>query len=871
MIHQMIKSSAVMGIQLDESSDPEFCEACVKAKIKRLPIPKQRSDARAVKKYGDRIHSDLWGPAQVSSIGGKNYFVTFTDEATAVTEVEFLKKKSKVFPNHRNFVTAAKTQRGVTIKELHSDGGGEYCNEKMVEFLKSQGTKHTKSVHDTPQQDGIPERLNGTIVGNAHAMLFHSQLPKFLWAEAISHAVWLKNRLQMKALDGKTPLEAIGDGKPDLSSLHKFGATMYVRVEAKKLDARGEEARFVGYDKERKGYRMYWPLKRLVTVERNVKFHPDEVLIPVNVQFEGEKAPQVNPAAPNIIKTTEDKDQQDRAPPQPVPQPVEHAPELTRPPDGLSEPKPNTGRGYRARRPAGDYKRMNEGKATVNIMMGDDGDDDEVLEMEDEVFACMMGGDGDEPRTVAEAMKGPNCQEWKVAMRRELEQLERLRTWELVKAPPNANIVGSGFVFKHKRDANGKIATYKARFVAKGYSQVYGIDNFDTFASGVKLTTLWLILTHFARNDWEIHHVDIKNAFVNAEIKETIYIKPPPDYLKPGQEGLVCRLLKGLYGLKQAGREFYIELCRKFVEEMGFSRADCDYAVFLKMDREEPIIVGVSTDDMTIGARHLRTITAFKKDLQKHFEISDMGDVHWLLGIELTRDRESRTIALSQRSYIDSILRDFKMTDCNAVMTLMEKGAVFTHDQCPRTETEQEEMRSRPYMKAIRKIMYLCLVSFPQLSFAMRTLSQFMQTPGKVHWEGIKRVLRYLKGARDLQLVLGGVDEGLEGFSDSDFASQPDRHSISGYAFLYGGGAISWSSKRQLIITLSSTEAEYVVLTHAAKEAIWLQALISEVLHPLPDPTPIFCDNNGAKALAKDDTFHAQTKHIDIRYHFIRE
>jgi hypothetical protein len=242
-----------------------------------------------------------------------------------------------------------------------------------------------------------------------------------------------------------------------------------------------------------------------------------------------------------------------------------------------------------------------------------------------------------------------------------------------------------------------------------------------------------------------------------------------------------------------------------------------------------------------------------------------------LLGIELTHDRESRTIALSQRSYIDSILRDFKMTDCNAVMMPMEKGAVFMHDQCPRTEGEREEMRSRPYVKAIGKIMYPCLVSFPQLSFAVRTLSQFMQTPRKVHWEGIKRVLRYLKGARDLQLVLGGVDEGLEGFSDSDFASQPDRHSISGYTFLYGGGAISWSSKCQPIVSLSSTEAEYVALTHAAKEAIWLRALVSEVLHPLPDPTPIFCDNNGVKALAKDDTFHARTKQIDIRYHFIRE
>jgi len=514
---------------------------------------------------------------------------------------------------------------------------------------------------------------------------------------------------------------------------------------------------------------------------------------------------------------------------------------------------------------------MNEGMASANAAMVDMEIGEESGELDEEIFACMMGGDGEEPKTVAEAMKSPNAQEWKEAMQHELEQLEHLRTWQLVKPLPGANVVGSGFVFKHKRDANGEIAMYKARFVAKGYSQVYGIDYFDTFAAGIKLTTLRLILTYFASEDWEIHHVDIKNAFVNAEIKEEIYIKPPPNYLKPGQEGLVCRLLKGLYGLKQAGREFYIELCKKFCEEMGFTRADCDHAVFLKINCDEPIIVSVSTDDMSIGARHLETITTFKVDLRRFFEISDLGDVHWLLGIEIIRDREAHTIALSQQAYIESILKDFKMTDCNAIATPMEKGIIFSHDQCPRTNAEQEEMSSRPYARAIGKVMYLCLVSFPQLAFTVRTLSQFMQNPGLAHWEGIKRILRYLKGAKDLQLVLGGASEGLVGYTDSDFASQPDRHSISGYAFLYGGGAISWSSKRQPIVTLSTTEAEYVALTHAAKEAIWLRAVVGEIINAISEPTPIFCDNNGAKALAKDDTFHARTKHIDIQYHFIRE
>jgi hypothetical protein len=201
----------------------------------------------------------------------------------------------------------------------------------------------------------------------------------------------------------------------------------------------------------------------------------------------------------------------------------------------------------------------------------------------------------------------------------------------------------------------------------------------------------------------------------------------------------------------------------------------------------------------------------------------------------------------------------------------MEPGATFNHDQCPATPRDQFEMRTYPYAKAVGKIMYAYLVSFPQLAYSIRTLSQFMQNPGKPHWEGVKRVLRYLQGAKDSRLVLGGANRGLEGFTDADYANRPDRHSISGYAFLYGGGAISWSSKRQSTIALSSTEAEYISLSNGSREAIWLRSLFGEMTKPLETPTPIFCDNQGAKSLAKDNTNHAGTKHIDVQYHFVRE
>jgi hypothetical protein len=678
-------------------------------------------------------------------------------------------------------------------------------------------------------------------------MLIAADLPRFLWVEAIRHAVWLKNRSPTRALNGKTPHEAMGLGKPNLANLHEWGMVVWVQISAGKLDAKAAEARFMGYDAERKGYRVYWPEKRTITVERNVRFQPDEIIIPEVIQSEGEQQ-RLTTTVPNtsdepraIEPSHGDADQ----------------PESTGIPDGLDAPIPETGRGFRMRRPPGDYARMHFGMAALC-----------ENEFEPE-FALALGND-DAPRSVDEALAGPESEEWARAMQAEIDQLERLKTWEIVDAPPGVNIINSGFVLTRKRDANGQIASYKARFVGKGYSQVYGVDYYETFAPSVKMASQRVVLSHAAREDWEIHQIDVKGAYLNAHLKDAVYIKPPPGYLKPSDEGKVCRLLKGLYGIKQAGHEWYLELCGTF-NKLEFTRSHADHSVFYKHG-DEPIIVTVSTDDMTLAAKLLATIEQLKKDLRSHYEISDLGEIHWLLGIEVKRDRTKRTISLSQRAYIETILKEFHLEDATALSVPAEPGTILGTHQCPKTPAEFKDMENVPYARGVGKLMYYYVATGPQIGYVIRVLAQFMSNPGRAHWEALKRVIRYVKGVKDVWLTLGGSEEGLEGFTDSDFASQADRHSISGYTFRFHGGAISWSSKKQSIIALSTTEAEYIAGTHAAKEAIWLRLLIGEITSPLQLPTPIFCDSNGAIALAKDRTlFHPRTKHIDIRYHYIRE
>jgi Reverse transcriptase (RNA-dependent DNA polymerase) len=275
---------------------------------------------------------------------------------------------------------------------------------------------------------------------------------------------------------------------------------------------------------------------------------------------------------------------------------------------------------------------------------------------------------------------------------------------------------------------------------------------------------------------------------------------------------------------------------------------------------------------MVVAAKYTRTVERFKKNLKGFYDISDLGELHWVLGIEIKRDRAARTISMSQRAYIESILEEFRLSDASPLSVPAEPGAILGKHQCPETMREKEDMMDVPYARGVGKVMYYYVATGPQIGFIVRVLAQFMLNPGRPHWEALKRVIRYLKGMKDVWLTLGRTGDDLEGYTDADFASQQDRHSISGYVFRYRGSAISWSSKCQTLIALSTTEAEYIAATHAVKEAIWLKHFLGEIISPFILPVPLFCDNNGAIALGKDDNvFHPCTKHIDICSRFIRQ
>jgi hypothetical protein len=256
--------------------------------------------------------------------------------------------------------------------------------------------------------------------------------------------------------------------------------------------------------------------------------------------------------------------------------------------------------------------------------------------------------------------------------------------------------------------------------------------------------------------------------------------------------------------------------------------------------------------------------------LREHFEISDLGELSWLLGLKVKHDRSAWTITLSQKAYVDTILERFYLVESKSAAIPMDVGGTLSSDQSPDTHATYADMQDVLYQRGIGSLMYAATSTRPDIAFAVATLSQFMRNPGRVHWDAAKHTMRYLKGTADYGITLGGTEGGIEAYVDADWASQPHRHSMSGYVIMLNGGPVAWSSRKQPIIALSTAEAEYIALTAAAREVLYLQLLVEELYDTPSSSTPVYCDNQAAIALASNNKFHARTKHIDIRYHFVR-
>jgi len=445
-------------------------------------------------------------------------------------------------------------------------------------------------------------------------------------------------------------------------------------------------------------------------------------------------------------------------------------------------------------------------------------------------FAMMMEGataesKALEPSSLAKARHRPDWLQWEAGIKEELVTLQAASTWELVDVPCSANIVGSKWVFCAKKDTAGNVVCHKAQLVAQGYSQVKGVDYFDTFAPVTMIASIQTVLTMAACSDLELHQIDIKGAYLNGTLTndKVIYMCQPLSFESADHPHKVCRLRKTLYGLKQSGRRWYQRLVEILIDELGFTQCSVNQAVYFRHRTPgELVIVVVHVDDCMIVAKTLQEINEFKCNIKKHVEITDLGKLHWLLGIEVMRNRDEHTISLCQQPYIESIACCFGFNKLKPVSNPMEPSTKLHSGQSPSTGAEYTAMCHIPYREAVGSLMYASLATCPDISYAMTTVSCFLTNPGMPHWEAVRQIYCYFLRTKDLRLTYGGVPSVLVGYVDADGSMAEDCKVISGYAFLIDGSAVSWSSKKQEIVSLLTTESEYRAATHTAKEALWL-------------------------------------------------
>jgi len=430
-----------------------------------------------------------------------------------------------------------------------------------------------------------------------------------------------------------------------------------------------------------------------------------------------------------------------------------------------------------------------------------------------------------EPSSYKEAIASSDAVKWKAAMEDEIHSLQKNQTWTLVEQPQGKKIVNCKWVFNKKDDAEG--IRYKARLVAKGYSQVEGVDFNEVFSPVVKHTSIRVLLSLVAMKNYELEQLDVKTAFLHGDLEEQIYMQQPEGYRIVGKENHVCLLQKSLYGLKQSPRQWYKRF-DAFMESIYFGRSQYDNCVyFKKLADGSYMYLLLYVDDMLIATLNKEEIKKVKEQLSSPFEMKELGPAKKILGMEIIRDRSIGKLYLSQKGFIEKVLDRFKMKDAKPVSTPLAGKLRLSRQLSPKTEKEMSYMSGVPYSSAVGSIMYLMVCTRPDIAHAVSVVSRYLSCPGRVHWEAVKWILRYLKGTANVHLEFGRSDANLMGYVDSYFMGDLDkRRSLTAYVFTLGGCAISWKATLQSTIALSTTEAEYMAVTEGVKEAIWLKGLL---------------------------------------------
>lgn len=437
-------------------------------------------------------------------------------------------------------------------------------------------------------------------------------------------------------------------------------------------------------------------------------------------------------------------------------------------------------------------------------------------------------------------------------------------TWELVELPPGRKAIGCKWIFKTKEDERGNIVRHKARLVAQGFNQKYGVDFDEVFAPVAKQVTLRTLLTVASRRQMFVKHMDVKTAYLHGKLDETIYMRQPEGY-SMGGPNTVCLLKRSIYGLKQSAR-VWNQSIDAVLRQMGFNPSSADPCLYVRRKGNSYTYVLLYVDDMLVVCRTEEEFKAIHQALRQHFNVTALGDVKHFLGIEIERDGNG--FQLNQERYILKLAERFGLENAKPSKIPLDPGYL-------QQKEEEHELRlpnNTQYLSLIDGLLYVAVNTRPDIAVSVSILAQKSSCPTQLDWHEAKRVLRYLKSTSNHKLILGSTADGLEMYADADWAgNHRDRKSNSGFLIRLGGGVVSWASRKQTCVALSSTEAELVALTEACQELSWLKKLIIDLGVNVSSPVTTFEDNQSCIRLVENGKIEKRSKHIATKYFFVRD
>uniref|UniRef100_A0AAV1U725 Reverse transcriptase Ty1/copia-type domain-containing protein n=1 Tax=Peronospora matthiolae TaxID=2874970 RepID=A0AAV1U725_9STRA len=620
-----------------------------------------------------------------------------------------------------------------------------------------------------------------------------------------------------------------------------------------KWDPKARAGIFVGYEEVSKAYRVYDIKAGQVVISRDVNFEESTfgLQLPItdedvdDLDFELLDLDDEELRQMEYKQTGKRKNRlndEDTAPPRP---------RAVRQRPGLEE----------SSAPENNSSRQEEDEETK-----DSGDSTPPVFWRASANAVEAAVDLSEPSTFEAAVSGPDQVHWRKAIHAELESMRLRGVFRAAKLPNGQRAIGTKWVFKIKRKADGSIEKYKARLVAKGFRQKYGIDYTETFSPVVKYVTLRMVIAISKHFGWPIDQLDVVTAFLYGVMKEQVFCVIP-EGVELDSTFDCLELVKSIYGLKQASR-VWNETFDEYVCSIGFQVSDFDPCLYIKTSDGHCVFILVYVDDVLVTGSSLELIAQTKNDLKTRFEMTDSGKCAFVLGIELL-DGEDGSVTICQRRYVDDILKRFGMDDCKAVASPVDMSSrLVSSDATTKVDA--------PFREAVGALMHLTTATRPDIAFAVGYVSRFMENPQEEHWVAVKRIFRYLQGTKTHGICYkpsARID--FRGYSDADWAGDlTDRKSTSGYTFMLLGAPVSWGSKKQPSVSLSTTEAEYIALSLAIQEGKWIHRLLCEIVMAANEEGPelmIHEDNQSCIKMTKNPVNHGRAKHIDIKYHHIRD